>query len=124
MPDRSAAPMRPRRILVVEDDDDQADAMIELLSVTGYDLERASEGGEALERLERDPLPNLIVLDLRMPGMDGWEFRSRQRASVRLSDIPVIVVSADSPDPAAIEVDYYLRKPFTPESLRYTVRNA
>ena len=108
----------------MEDDDDLADAMLGLLSDAGYSVERASDGSEALARLEQDPLPSLIMLDLRMPGMDGWQFRSQQRASTRLADIPVIVVSAESPDTAAVEVDYFLRKPYTPESLLYTVRNA
>ncbi len=115
----------PRRVLVVEDDDDSAALAVEILSDANYEAERATDGRAALERLERDPLPSLILLDLHMPVMDGWEFRRRQRSSPRCADVPVIVVSADaSPDAAAIDVDYFLRKPFTAESLEHTVRNA
>jgi signal transduction histidine kinase len=125
MSDHSSRSARSRRVLVVEDDDDTAEIVIMTLADAGYEVERAKNGNEALERLEHDPLPSLIVLDLHMPGMDGWQFRSHQRASLRLADIPVIVASADeSPDAASIEVDYFLRKPFTHQSLRHTVRNA
>jgi signal transduction histidine kinase len=112
-------------VLVVEDDNDSAELVVEVLADTGYEVERVTNGREALERLEHDPLPSLILLDLHMPAMDGWEFRDRQRASRRCSDVPVVVMSADASSRAtAIDVDYLLRKPFTAESLEHTVRNA
>jgi CheY-like chemotaxis protein len=90
----------------------------------GYAPERVGNGRDGLERLERDPLPNLILLDLHMLAMDGREFRLRQQASPRFEDIPIIVVSADAATAATMDVDYFLPKPFTAESLEHTVRNA
>src|SRR5688572_27944123 len=102
-PDRSP----PRRVLVVEDEDDTAELIVEILSDAAYQVERAGDGRAALERLERDPLPSVILLDLHMPVMDGWEFRERQRASRRCAEVPVIVVSADPSPEVTIEVDYF-----------------
>jgi len=118
-----AAP--PRRVLIVEDEDDSAELVGEVLSIAGYQTERVTDGRAAIERLMQDPLPSLILLDLHMPVMNGWEFRLRQQASPRCADVPVIVVSGDSTqDPSALKVDYFLRKPFTVEMLEDTVRNA
>ena len=113
-----------RRVLVVEDDEDSAELVVEVLSDAGYVAERVTNGQAALDRLEHDPLPSLILLDLHMPIMDGREFRHRQQSSPRFRDLPVIVVSADTAATAAIDVDYVLRKPFTADSLEHAVRNA
>jgi signal transduction histidine kinase len=113
-----------RRVLVVEDDEDSAELVVEVLSDAGYIAERVANGLEALERLEHDPLPSLVLLDLHMPIMDGREFRLRQQASPRFRDLPVIIVSADTAATAAIDAEYVLRKPFTAESLEHAVRNA
>ncbi len=118
------APSSRRRVLVVEDEDDSAELIVEILSDAGYAPERVGNGRDGLERLERDPLPNLILLDLHMPVMEGREFRLRQQASPRFEDVPVIVVSADAATAATMDVDYFLPKPFTAESLEHTVRNA
>ncbi|HVJ18009.1 MAG TPA: ATP-binding protein [Polyangiaceae bacterium] len=112
-------------MLIVEDEDDSAELVGEVLSIAGYQTERVTDGRAAIERLMQDPLPSLILLDLHMPVMNGWEFRLRQQASPRCADVPVIVVSGDSTqDPSALKVDYFLRKPFTVEMLEDTVRNA
>ncbi len=83
-------------------------------------------GLEALERLEHDPLPSLVLLDLHMPIMDGREFPPAPAGLPRgFRDLPVIIVSADRPAAtAAIDAEYVLRKPFTAESLEHAVRNA
>jgi CheY-like chemotaxis protein len=82
------------RILIVEDDFSIREAIAELLEGEGYSVTCASNGAEALERLAAGSVPSLIVLDLMMPVMDGWAFRSAQRSDPRLSAIPVLVVSA------------------------------
>ena len=64
---------------MVEDDADALEALGDLLESHGYGVASAHNGAEALEVLGRSPLPNLIVLDLLMPTMDGWEFRDCQR---------------------------------------------
>lgn len=71
----------------------------------------SDNGRAALDRL-RHRAADLIILDLRMPVMDGWQFRTIQRADPELAEIPVIAVSADeSPQAEAIDADHYLRKP-------------
>lgn len=80
-------------ILVVDDDVDIRDTLIELLGFEGYTSRGAANGQEALEFLSRCR-PFVILLDLMMPIMDGFEFRKRQLQDPELKDIPVVVVSA------------------------------
>ena len=81
-------------ILVIEDEDDMRTLFVGLLSAEGYAAIGASDGAAALRILrEQDVRPCLIVLDLVMPGMDGWEFRALQRRDPRLASVPVVVVS-------------------------------
>jgi CheY-like chemotaxis protein len=107
-------------ILIVEDDPDALEALGDLLSSHGYAVASAHHGGEALELLGRSPLPNVIVLDLLMPTMDGWEFRRRQKNDPRIAHIPVIVVSASSAA-KPIDADSILRKPVDIDRLLETV---
>jgi two-component system response regulator MprA len=85
----------PCTILLVDDDTDIRETYGEILEDQGYQVVMARDGLEALEYLENAaPLPDLILLDLMMPRMDGPQFRQRQRATERFSDIPVVVISA------------------------------
>ena len=81
-------------ILVVEDDEDAREAMVALLQMKGYRAVPAGNGREALDYLDQAPAPDLIILDLWMPVMDGWHFRSEQTRNPRIAHIPVIVVTA------------------------------
>ncbi|WNG42301.1 response regulator [Archangium minus] len=81
-------------VLVVDDDPDILEALSEILEAEGFEIRRARNGKEALERLEPDP-PQLILLDLMMPVMDGWEFAQRMRQKSSVARIPIIVLSAD-----------------------------
>ena len=94
------------RILVVEDDDDAREAMVALLQMKGYRAVPAGNGKEALDYLHQAPVPDLIILDLWMPVMDGWQFRAEQIKDPRLKKVPVIVVTAlsDRDDVDANEV--------------------
>ncbi|HXU80338.1 MAG TPA: HAMP domain-containing sensor histidine kinase, partial [Polyangia bacterium] len=84
----------------------------------GYEIVTASDGKQALARLRDGPNPDLIILDLMLPALDGWEFRTIQRADPELSRIPVLAVSADSSAKAeAIDATSFLRKPFGAEDL-------
>ena len=83
-----------RSILIVEDDSDLREALSEVLRDEGYSVESAADGREALDRLRRDLRPSLILLDLTMPVMNGWQFRAEQRRDPALSEIPVVVLSA------------------------------
>jgi CheY-like chemotaxis protein len=81
------------RILLVDDDVDGRDAIARFLEREGADVAVAGDGAEALKALQADPRRCLILLDLEMPGMDGREFRRRQRLSSTMAFIPVVVVS-------------------------------
>lgn len=106
----------PKRILIVEDAEPIAASMAELLHQEGYEVTCAADGQEALTHLEStQALPDLILLDLMMPLMDGYQFRARQMQDPRLSHIPVLLMTAGGDIQAkAKELDArgYLRKPF------------
>jgi two-component system, chemotaxis family, chemotaxis protein CheY len=85
---------RLRTILVVEDDHDLRRLTAEMLREAGYFVESAADGVEALERLRSTGAISLVVLDLNMPRMNGFEFRERQVADPTLAGIPVIAVTA------------------------------
>jgi CheY-like chemotaxis protein len=80
-------------ILLVDDQADSRDALATLLRGEGFAVREASDGQEALDLLYEGPRPCLIVLDLMMPGMDGWEFRQRQLKSPQFARVPVVVLS-------------------------------
>jgi CheY-like chemotaxis protein len=83
--------------MVVEDDFSVRETLQELLEEEGFQVTPASNGREALDRLRGVAgSPRLILLDLRMPVMDGWQFRAAMRADPLLSGIPVVVMSADT----------------------------
>ena len=107
-------------ILVVEDDPDALEALCDLLGLHGYAVTSARNGAEALALLGRSPLPQMIVLDLLMPTMDGWEFRRRQKSDPRIANIPVVVVSASSVA-KPIDADTVLRKPVDIDRLLATI---
>jgi len=80
-------------VLIVEDDDDVREFMQLLVSTSGYETMTARDGQEALVKM-RQRKPCLVLLDLQMPRMDGWEFRERQLKDVTLKQIPVVCVTA------------------------------
>lgn len=83
------------RVMVVEDDDDIRESLIALLEDYGYVSTGAVNGRDALAKLrDQSARPNVILLDLMMPVMDGREFRELQLATPALADIPVVVISA------------------------------
>jgi CheY-like chemotaxis protein len=82
------------RILVVDDEDDITSVLATFLGISGYDVVVARDGQEGLTELRSGrPLPDLILLDLMMPGMNGWEFRAAQMADPLLARIPVVLLS-------------------------------
>ena len=92
------------RVLVVEDDRDIRDAVVEILQDEGYAVAAASDGQEALEHLHSGaPRPDLILLDLMMPVMSGYQFRQEQLAIAELASIPVLVITADVNARAKVE---------------------
>ena len=80
-------------VLLVDDQEEARDALAMLLKNEGFAVREASDGQEALDALYDGPRPCLVVLDLMMPGMDGWEFRRRQLRSPLFARIPTVVLS-------------------------------
>jgi len=84
-------------IMIVEDAADIREALGSLYKSEGFEVVLASDGRDALVKLRsRLDLPALILLDLMMPGMDGFEFRAEQESDTRLSNIPVVLMTADA----------------------------
>jgi CheY-like chemotaxis protein len=110
-----------KEILVVDDDDCTLEAVAELLRDAGYATSTASTGDEALVRLRRSR-PDLLILDLIMPQMDGWQLLARLYEDDELARLPKVVMTAwptlvDLPEGVAI-----LKKPFEWDALEHIVR--
>ncbi|HVR61734.1 MAG TPA: hybrid sensor histidine kinase/response regulator [Polyangia bacterium] len=119
---QSATEPSARRILIVEDDEDIRKTLESILNGEGFAVETCADGRAALAALATRPKPDLIILDLRMPTMDGWQFRVQQKSDPAWALIPVIAISADaSPQAAAVDAAAYLRKPFNFAALMATI---
>lgn len=113
-----------RRILVVEDDDTLRETLAEVVADEGYEVRTASDGQAALRALE-SWTPDLILLDVMMPRMDGFAFRERQRHLPRAAEIKVFVLSAarDVEEAARrLTADAWLAKPFALADVLGTIR--
>jgi CheY-like chemotaxis protein len=115
--------VRGKLVLLVDDDDDVRRALRPIIELQGHAVIEASNGAEALQRLRSDPLPQLIVLDLQMPVMDGWSLLAERNRDPVLRSIPVIVVSAHDDVERRVSAARasYVRKPFLPSSLVATI---
>jgi CheY-like chemotaxis protein len=113
-----------KTVLLVDDDEDIREALRAILEDEGFDVHVAINGKDALDSLRSGLRPNVILLDLMMPVMSGWQFRSAQRADPVLALIPVVVLSAvhDQPDDLAVHAS--LRKPIDIERLLEVVERA
>ena len=118
-------PNRPRNpcpVLIVEDDEDLREMMAQLLSIEGFKAATVANGREALAYLHANK-PDVILLDLMMPVMDGWEFRRQQKADPDLAHVPVIVLSAlDQARAEAVDAAAFLKKPLDFDRLLRLVR--
>ena len=113
-----------KRVLVVEDEPDLRVSTVEVLKLEGYTAEGAADGAEALEVLQEGFDADLILLDLMMPEMDGWEFRRRQLEEESISEIPVVLfTSANTADRDGedLEAREVLKKPVAIDDLIDTV---
>ena len=113
--------MTPARILVVEDERDIAALISYHLTKDGYRVRTAEGGVEALEALSAER-PDLVVLDLMLPGLSGYEILEQMRGQQELSDVPVIILTARRDESERIKglelgADDYLTKPFSPREL-------
>ena len=111
-------------VLIVEDDADLREMMAQLLALEGYQATTVANGREALEYLQHERAPDVILLDLMMPVMDGWEFRRQQKADPQIAPVPVIVLSAlDQRRAAPVEAEAFLNKPLDFDRLLELVRD-
>ena len=115
-----------KNILCVEDEPEMIDLIRLILSRKGFNVQGAAGGVEGI-RLVRELRPNLVLLDLMMPDMDGWEVYQQMKADPALRDIPVIVVTAKAQNIDKVlglhiaKVDDYIAKPFSPQELLESV---
>ena len=109
------SPQGVSRILVVDDDADAREALIDILSISGYSATPAGNGREAMDYLKTAAAPELIILDLQMPVMDGREFRAAQKRDPRLAAVPVVVVTALAGE--KVDADETLIKPIDVDRL-------
>jgi CheY-like chemotaxis protein len=100
-------------VLIVEDDDSIRDTLKILLEDEGYSVVTAANGREGIERLKSCARPALIILDLMMPVMSGWEFlKARNQEELGMADIPVITVSAGASATPPAGASAFIKKPF------------
>lgn len=104
----------PKRILVVEDDAATSAALAECLRDEGYAVTCAGDGVDAIRMLRTMPHPDVILLDLMLPRMDGWDVRAAQKQDPALAGIPVIALSAVG---WMVDADVSIRKPFGVDEL-------
>ncbi|HTL12223.1 MAG TPA: response regulator [Bdellovibrionota bacterium] len=114
-----------KKIFIVEDDEGIREALQELLESVGYSVETAGDGREALCLLKKTPgLPSLILLDLMLPHMDGYQFRQVQGTDPRLKGIPVVITTAGGDIESKsqkVGAEGSLRKPFDLDEVLATV---
>lgn len=114
-------PKEVAEVLVVDDDIGALDALTDLLDSDGYAVAQARSGREAMTYLRGNPLPRLIILDLLMPEMDGWQFLEERKKDGKLAAIPVVVLTALGPG-VTVDANAVLYKPLNVERFLRTVR--
>jgi CheY-like chemotaxis protein len=114
--------MARRTLLVVEDDDDLRRMYHTTLALAGFEVSDAANGMEALRRLDGWAAPDLIVLDLMMPGISGHAVAQEVAAQAHLRHIPVLIVTGSAENVDYLDVACVMRKPVTAEGLIEAVR--
>jgi len=111
---------RVHRVLIVDDYDDVRTALATLLTLHGFEVETARSAADALRQFGVGLRPCTVLLDLRMPGMDGWGLWQRMQTDAELARIPVIIVSGDRTQKARareLGIREFIEKPVTPTRL-------
>ncbi|MBL8076518.1 MAG: response regulator [Anaerolineales bacterium] len=118
--------MNEKRILCIEDEAEMIDLIRLILGRRGYDVHGAPGGVEGIKQV-KETIPDLVLLDLMMPDMDGWEVYQQMKADEKTRNIPVIVVTAKAQNIDKVlglhiaKVDDYITKPFSPAELLASV---
>lgn len=114
-----------RHVLIVEDDRDIREAIVEVLTEEGYSVSAAADGRQGLDLLQGSaPLPDLILLDLMMPVMNGFQFREEQLKKPEFARVPVLIVTADANAGAkaeALKAAGFVQKPLKIQPLLDTI---
>ncbi len=119
---------RTKKILCIEDEQEMIDLIRLILSRRGFEIQGANGGKEGLEMIRKSH-PDLVLLDLMMPEMDGWEVYQQMKSDEATKGIPVIVVTAKAQSIDKVlglhiaKVDDYITKPFSPQELLASVDN-
>jgi len=116
-----------KKILVVDDEKDFREILSETLVKEGYEVQTAKDGGEALDRM-RDFAPNLVVLDINMPGKNGFEVCKEIRTDPLYGNIPVVFLTVRTEKKSMLKgmelgSDEYITKPFRPKELVLRIKN-
>ena len=106
-----------RMILVVEDDDDIRAALVDLLQAEGFVTAQAADGYDGLRMLREGLRPVLILLDLQMPRLTGWQFITASKQDARIADLPILVMSGSDLDHLPVPANDFLPKPLRRDSL-------
>jgi DNA-binding response OmpR family regulator len=112
------------RIVVIEDDADLREAICLMLDFEGHDVSAFSNAREAIRRIEAGLPVDVVLLDLMMPIMNGWEFCEHRAASATLARVPVIVITARQSVTPPIGVSDVLLKPFDADELQGAIVRA
>ena len=117
---------KPHSVLYIEDDLEMIDLVALILSRKGFQVKGAHGGQNGLDMIQKSP-PDLVLLDLMMPGMDGWEVYQQIKANEKTAHLPVIIITAKAQDIDKVlglhiaKVDDYICKPFSPKDLLESV---
>ena len=113
-------------VLIVDDNESVRDSLAEWLQLEGFEVATAVHGGDALDKLRHGLRPRLILLDLMMPVMDGWDFRSQQMGDRDLRAIPVIILSATGFSARTVKAQFpgaeYIAKPVEADTLLQVIK--
>ena len=116
-----------KNILCIEDEPEMIELVRLILNRHGFNVQGADGGKEGLEKVKKDP-PDLILLDLMMPDVDGWEVYQQIKANEKTNHIPIIIVTAKAQNIDKVlglhvaKVDDYISKPFSPQALLESVQ--
>jgi CheY-like chemotaxis protein len=112
------------RIVVIDDDADLRKALCWMLRLEGFEVSGFSDAAEAISRIEGGLPADVILLDLMMPRMNGWEFCTYRAQSAALTQVPVIVITARQSSQPPTGVSEILLKPFDPQVLQEAITRA
>jgi DNA-binding response OmpR family regulator len=105
----------PKRVMIVDDNEDIRTSVSQILEIGGYEVMKAESGPDCLRQLEHER-PDLVILDIMMPGMSGWDVAARMKEDEKLSTVPIVFLTAKGDDMSiamgGLASEEYIIKPF------------